>query len=68
MERLADALQAIDPDPCAVTREERPYAFERRDGVHQVRVAMPFAAKGEGHVGLPRSIAAPRQGTKISVE
>jgi arsenite-transporting ATPase len=50
LERLADVLQAIDPDPCAVTREERPYAFERRDGVHQVRVAMPFAAKGE--VGL----------------
>ena len=50
LERLADVLQAIDPDPCAVTREDRPYAFERRDEVHQVRVAMPFAAKGE--VGL----------------
>jgi len=50
LERLADVLQAIDPDPCAVTREERPYSFERRAGVHQVRVAMPFAGRGE--VGL----------------
>ena len=50
LERLADVLQAIDPDPLAVTREERPYVFERRNGVHQVRVAMPFAGKGE--VGL----------------
>jgi len=50
LEQLADVLQAIDPDPCAVTHEERPYAFERRDGVHQVRVAMPFASKEE--VGL----------------
>ncbi len=50
LERLADVLEAIDPDPLAVTREERPYVFERRNGVHQVRVAMPFTAKGE--VGL----------------
>ena len=50
LDRLADVLEAIDPDPCAVTRESRPYAFERRDGVHQVRVDMPFASKDE--VGL----------------
>ena len=50
LERLAVVLEAIDPDPLAVTREERPYVFERRNGVHQVRVAMPFTAKGE--VGL----------------
>ena len=50
LERLADVLHAFDPDPAAVTRAERPYSFERRDGRHQVRVSMPFAAKGE--VGL----------------
>jgi arsenite-transporting ATPase len=50
LEALADVLRDIEPDPLAVTRTERPYSFERRNGVHQVRVAMPFAAKGE--VGL----------------
>ena len=50
LDRLADLLQALDPEPAAVTRTERPYSFERRNGVHQVRVAMPFAGKGE--VGL----------------
>lgn len=50
LDRLADILHALDPEPAAVTRTERPYAFERRNGVHQVRVAMPFAGKGE--VGL----------------
>ena len=50
LERLADLLQQLDPDPAAVTRTERPYSFERRNNVQQVRVAMPFAGKGE--VGL----------------
>jgi len=50
LDRLADLLQELDPAPAAVTRTERPYSFERRNGVHQVRVAMPFAGKGE--VGL----------------
>lgn len=50
LDRLADLLQTLDPNPAAITRTERPYSFERRDGVDQVRVAMPFAAKGE--VGL----------------
>ena len=50
LERLADVLQAIAPDPLGVTVAERPYSFERRNGIQQVRVAMPFAAKGE--VGL----------------
>jgi arsenite-transporting ATPase len=50
LERFADVLDAVDPTPAAVSRTERPYAFERRNNVHQVRVAMPFAVKGE--VGL----------------
>ena len=47
LERLADVLESGDPDPLAVTRADRPYSFERRDGVHQVRVVMPFASKSE---------------------
>ena len=50
LDRLADLLHELDPNPVAVTRTERPYSFDRRNGVHQVRVAMPFADKGE--VGL----------------
>ena len=50
LDRLADLLHELDPAPAAVTRTERPYSFERRNGVHQVRVVMPFAGKGE--VGL----------------
>lgn len=50
LERLADVLETLDGDPLAVTRDERPYSFERIGGVHQVRVAMPFATRGE--VGL----------------
>jgi len=33
-----------------VTRLERPYSFEKRDGYYEVRLLLPFAAKGE--VGL----------------
>jgi arsenite-transporting ATPase len=50
LEQFADVLDVVDRDPAAVSRTERPYAFERRNSVHQVRVAMPFAVKGE--VGL----------------
>ncbi|HUR32581.1 MAG TPA: TRC40/GET3/ArsA family transport-energizing ATPase [Vicinamibacterales bacterium] len=50
LDRLADLLHDLDPDPMAVTRTERPFVFDRRNGTHQVRVAMPFAGKGE--VGL----------------
>lgn len=50
LERLAAVLYAPDEDPAAVTRDERPYSFGRANGAYQVRVAMPFAAKGE--VGL----------------
>ncbi len=50
LEQLADVLDTLDPDPAAVTREVRPYVFERRDGRHQVRMDVPFVEKGE--VGL----------------
>ena len=50
LEKLASVLYAPDENPSLVTRSERPYSFGRVDGAYQVRVAMPFAAKGE--VGL----------------
>ena len=34
-------------DPAAVTRTERPYSFRKRNGVYEVRLQAPFAAKGE---------------------
>jgi arsenite-transporting ATPase len=37
-------------DPAAVTRIEAPYTFEKRNAHYEVRVRLPFAAKGE--VGL----------------
>jgi len=50
LEELARALFAPGEDPAAVTRLERPYTFEKRDGYYEVRLLLPFAAKGE--VGL----------------
>ena len=39
-----------DEDPAAVVRTEAPYTFTKRDGHYEVRLQLPFAAKGE--VGL----------------
>jgi arsenite-transporting ATPase len=50
LEELARALFAPGEDPAAVTSLERPYSFEKRDGYYEVRLLLPFAAKGE--VGL----------------
>jgi arsenite-transporting ATPase len=47
---LARGLYGNREDPAAVTRTERPYSFGKRDGVYEVRMQAPFAAKGE--VGL----------------
>ena len=47
---LAALLYPGDEDPSAVTRTERPYSFGKRDGIYEIRVLLPFAAKGE--VGL----------------
>jgi len=47
---LAALLYAGDEDPSAVTRTERPYSFGKRDGIYEIRVLLPFAAKGE--IGL----------------
>ena len=47
---LADALYTSTEDPAAVTRTEAPYTFEKRNSHYEVRLKLPFAAKGE--VGL----------------
>jgi arsenite-transporting ATPase len=52
-QRLQDLSRALyhgEEDPAAVTRTERPYTFAKLDGVYQIHLALPFAAKGE--VGL----------------
>jgi arsenite/tail-anchored protein-transporting ATPase len=47
---LARVLYHEDEDPAAVTRTEKPYTFGKSDGVYEIRLLLPFAAKGE--VGL----------------
>jgi arsenite-transporting ATPase len=44
---LARNLFTEAEDPSAVTRTERPYAFRKRNGIYEVRLQAPFAAKGE---------------------
>jgi arsenite-transporting ATPase len=50
LEELARALYANGEDPAAIGRTEAPYTFAKRDGHYEVRLNLPFAAKGE--VGL----------------
>src|SRR3954468_9460500 len=50
LEELARTLYADAEDPAAVTRTEAPYSFVKHDGHYEVRLQLPFAAKGE--VGL----------------
>lgn len=50
--RLRELARVLyhDRDPAEVTRTEKPYTFGKTDGVYEVRLILPFAAKGE--VGL----------------
>jgi arsenite-transporting ATPase len=50
LEELSHALYEEKEDPAAVTRTEAPYTFAKADGHYEVRLQLPFAAKGE--VGL----------------
>jgi arsenite-transporting ATPase len=50
LEELSRALYAEGEDPASVTRTEAPYTFAKRNGLYEVRLQLPFAAKGE--VGL----------------
>jgi arsenite-transporting ATPase len=47
---LAREMFSGKEDPAAVTRTERPYSFRKHNGLYEVRLQAPFAAKGE--VGL----------------
>ncbi len=44
---LGDVLYPGAEDPLAVTRTEKPYTFEKRDGLYEVRLRVPFTTKGE---------------------
>ena len=50
LQELAKVLYPSNEDPLAVTRTDKPYTFEKRDGIYEIRVLMPFAVKGE--IGL----------------
>jgi arsenite-transporting ATPase len=50
LEQLARTLYGENENPAAVTRTEAPYTFAKRNGCYEVRLQLPFAAKGE--VGL----------------
>ena len=50
LEEVAKVLYAEGEDPSAVTRTEKPYTFEKRDGTYEVKLRIPFAVRGE--VGL----------------
>ncbi len=52
-QRLHDLAALLYPggeDPSTVTRTEKPYSFEKRNGVYEIRVVLPFTTKGE--IGL----------------
>ena len=50
LQEVAKVLYAEGEDPSAVTRTEKPYTFEKRDGRYEVRLRLPFATRGE--IGL----------------
>ncbi len=50
LEDLARSLYKETEDPAAVLRTEAPYTFEKVNGRYEVRLQLPFAAKGE--IGL----------------
>jgi arsenite-transporting ATPase len=50
LEELAAALYGEKTDPAAVSRTEAPFGFSKSNGRYEVRLQLPFAAKGE--VGL----------------
>jgi arsenite/tail-anchored protein-transporting ATPase len=50
LEELARALYRENEDPAAVTRTEAPFTFVKTNGRYEVRIQLPFAARGD--VGL----------------
>jgi arsenite-transporting ATPase len=50
LEDLARSLYTAGEDPAAIVRTEAPYTFTKVDGHYEVKLQLPFAAKGE--IGL----------------
>lgn len=50
LEELARVLYSDREDPAAIVRTEAPYSFEKRNSHYEVRLRLPFAAKGD--IGL----------------
>ncbi|HXT87188.1 MAG TPA: ArsA family ATPase [Verrucomicrobiae bacterium] len=50
LQELGELLYPDGEDPSAVTRTEKPYTFGKSNGNYEIRVLLPFAAKGD--VGL----------------
>ena len=50
LEELSRALYEEKEDPAAIVRTEAPYTFAKNNGNYEVKLTLPFAAKGD--VGL----------------
>jgi arsenite/tail-anchored protein-transporting ATPase len=50
LEELARVLYGENEDPARILRTTAPFEFVKRDGCYEVRLQLPFAAKGE--IGL----------------
>jgi arsenite-transporting ATPase len=50
LERMAELLYPGEQDPAAIVRTERPYHFQKMADHYEVRLNLPFTAKGE--IGL----------------
>jgi arsenite/tail-anchored protein-transporting ATPase len=50
LQDLAKVLYPAGEDPSAITRTEKPFTFQKRNGVYEIRALLPFATKGE--IGL----------------
>ena len=50
LEELARTLYTVKEDPAAVVRTEAPYTFAKSGDHYEIRLQLPFAAKGE--IGL----------------
>src|SRR5260370_21002998 len=50
LQELAAILYPSGEDLAAITRTEKPYTFQKQNGIYEIRVLLPFVAKGE--IGL----------------
>jgi arsenite-transporting ATPase len=47
LDELANVLYPPGEDPSEIIRPERPFSFMKHDGGYEIRLLLPFAAKGE---------------------